>query len=77
MSFPAWNLTTKRKRAESKWIAHEKLCSRCHAAHSAAGRCDKGNRLIAAYVQHQIDCENAESKRLGVSYAQLMAGGAR
>ena len=77
MSFPAWNLPSKCKRAESKWIAHEKLCPMCHAARSAAGYCDKGNLLIANYVQHQIDCENSEAKRLGVSYAQLMAGGAR
>ncbi len=77
MSIRRWPLTAKLKRAEAKWIAHEKLCPVCHSAKSAASRCDKGNNLIAGYVQRQIDLENAEAVRLGVSYAQLMAGGAR
>lgn len=77
MSVRTWTLLQKRARAESKWIKHEKLCPKCHEARSDAGRCDKGNRLIAGYIQHQIDLERAEAQSLGVSLVQYLAGGVR
>lgn len=77
MSIRTWTLKAKVGRARSKWVKHLTRCQMCAKAKTAAGRCEKGNSLIAGYVQHQIDLENADAKKLGVSYAQLMTGGAR